>query len=541
MQKKTGTSSKLVAGIIILTISNIFVKIIGVLFKIPLHNLLGGRGMSYFNAAYTIFTNLYLVSTAGLPLAISLMVSRAHARGSRKEVNRIFYTALVLFLILGVAGTSVMFFGADVLASFTGAPDASLAIAVIAPTLFFICISSSIRGYFQGHQNMLPTAISEVIESAGKFALGILFGIWATRSGKSIEVCAAYSIAGVTVGEAAGMAFLIFARVLHKQKYDSALDTDTTPIPTPKEILKKLLKISIPVMISSVALNLTNTIDTFTIVNLTKKYFPIEIAEEMYGNYTSLAIPLFHLPSAFIYPISTSIAPALSAAKAKKDRRELDFTVFGALKLVTIISIPCTIGIAVLSGPILRLLFSNKEAVAFVAPLLSILAPSIFFSGILTITSSILQANEHQSKPIVSMLCGIITKLIVSCVLLNIESIGIYGAPIGTVASYFVMSVINFVFVVKYVGIKAKSATIILKPLAASLISTAVTIAVYKLIANAGRPNVATLMSVIATAIVYFILLFIMKEFTKRDILLLPKGEKIYSLLCKIKLMKEEI
>lgn len=541
MQRKTAKEPRLIVGVIILLASNIIVKVIGVLFKIPLHNLLGDRGMSYFNVAYNLFTTLYLISTAGLPTAISLMVSEARIKGRKCEVKHIFYTSLVLFFILGIIGTSIMLFGSGGLAKIMGSPDSSLAIAAVSPTLFLICISSSIRGYFQGHQNMFPTAASEVIESIGKFALGILFGIWAVNSGKSIEICAAYAIAGVAIGEAAGMIFLICAKLLHRQDYSYTRIEDDGVISAPKKILANLLMISIPVMLSSVALNLTSTVDTFTIINILKKCITPEAAETAYGNYTTLAVTLFHLPSAFIYPISTSLAPALSAVRASGNKEKAEITLKASFKMTAIISVPCAIGMAIMSKPILGLLFKNSASVASAAPLLSILSPAIFFSAILTVTSAALQSYGHQNKPIISMVCGIITKLIVSCALMSVKSIGILGAPIGTLASYLVMAAVNFAFVIKYVGIQINIFKLIAKPLAASGIASVATVGAYMLIKNlSSRPNVATLASVFITVIIYFLLLFLLCEFRKSDIIMFPIGEKLYNFLCRIKLMKPE-
>lgn len=541
MQKKT-TEPRVAVGIIILMFSNLIVKVIGVLFKIPLRNLLGGEGMGYFDASYNIFTNLYLISTAGLPTAISIMVSRERKNGRKKEVGKIFNASLGLFCFIGLITTSVMFFGSDVLAAATGNPDAGAAIAAISPTLFLICVSSAIRGYFQGHQNMLPTALSEVIESTGKFVIGIVMGTWAFSQGKSLEICAAYAIAGVSIGEAAGMLLLIFTKLFFKPDYSySGIPDDGTTTPLSK-IWYELLKISVPIMISSIALNLTGTIDNFTIVNLMKSYVSDpSIAVSAYGNYSSLVIPLFHLPSAFIYPISTSIAPAISSNKTSVvEKEKISKTVTASIKMSAVISVPCVLGMAILARPILSLLFSDETAVKEFAPLLSIISPAIFFSAILTITSGILQARGHQRKPVISMACGIVVKAIVSIVLLRIPSVGIYGAPIGTLASYFVMAAINSAFVIKYVMPDINFLKIIAKPFAASAAGSVVTILVYKLLEDLGRPNVGTLVSVIATVIVYFVLLFMFREFTKNDILILPKGEKVYDLLCKMKLMKRE-
>lgn len=538
MHKNRAKEPRLIVGVIVLMISNIIVKVIGVLFKIPLHELLGDRGMSYFNIAYNLFTTLYLVSTAGLPTAISMMVSEARVKGKKLEVRRIFRTAVCLFFVLGTVGTSIMLFGAGGLASLMGSADASWAIMAISPTLFLICISSSIRGYFQGHQNMLPTALSEIIESAGKFILGIVLGTWAVRTGKSIEICAAYAIAGVAIGEACGLIFLVCAKFLHRQDYSYTLAADDGRVSPYKKILKNLLLISVPVMLSSVALNLTGTIDTFTIINIIKRYSSAEAAEAAYGNYTTLAVTLFHLPSAFIYPISTSLAPALSAAKASENKAKEKSVLNASIKMTVIISIPCAIGMAIMSKPILGLLFSNEISVSSAAPLLSILSPAIFFSAILTVTSATLQACHYQKKPIISMLCGIATKAIVSCALMSIDSIGIFGAPIGTLVSYFVMATVNFIFVLRYVSSEINIFKLVIKPMAASGLASVITLASYKIICRAGHPMAGTVISIILTAFVYFILLFVLREFNREDIMIFPHGEKIYKTLVKLHLMK---
>lgn len=538
MQKNKTKEPRLIVGVLVLMISNIIVKVIGVLFKIPLHDLLKDSGMGYFNAAYTLFTTLYLASTAGLPTAISMMVSEARVKGKRREIRRIFYTALSLFFVLGAVGTSIMLFGAKSLARLTGEPNTSWAIVAISPTLFLICIASSIRGYFQGHQNMIPTAGSEIIESVGKFALGIVLGSWAVKNGKSVEICAAYAIAGVAIGEACGLIFLVCAKVLHRRDDDYMPDLSDDEVSSPKKILRSLLSISVPVMLSSVALNLTGTIDSFTIVNIMGKHSSPEIANAAYGNYTTLAVTLFHLPSAFIYPISTSLAPALSAARVSENKAKERGVLNASMKMTVIISIPCAIGMAIMSKPILSLLFSSEASVASAAPLLSILSPAIFFSAILTVTSAALQACHKQRKPIISMLLGIVTKLIVSCTLMSIESIGILGAPIGTLASYFVMATINFIFVLKYVSSELNIFKLIIKPICASAISSVVTIFSYKIIKQAGHPTVATVVSIALTVVAYFVLLFATKNFEREDIMMLPKGEKIYNVLVKLHLMK---
>ena len=534
-------------------ISNIVVKLLGLLCKIPLHDLLQDQGMGYFNIAYNIFTTLYMVSTAGLPTAVTIMISDTPAGSSRRrQVERIFRVALAVFFVLGIIGTSIMLFFAKPLAALMGSDASYLCIMAISPTLFFICMSSAIRGYFQGHQNMIPTAVSEITEAIGKFAIGIVLAKYAISRGESIERVAAYAIAGITIGVATGMIFLIISKILYNSDKNAAIETKEGSVSSRSrlDILKQLAKIALPITISAVALNLTGIIDTFSIINCMKLYTEEQLAEIAYGNYSTLAVTMSHLPSDFITPIASSLTPALTAAllaiktaKDEAERREKELraskVMQSCLKFAAIISIPCALGLSILAKPILSLLFKNQESVNAAAPLLSILAISVFFTAMLTITTSILQAHKLQHKPIISMCGGIVVKIILNVLLISNPSIGIYGAPIGTLVSYFVMASINFYFVIKYVGIHVSIIKNFGKPFLSSLAASLLTVLVYVLVeTQTGHAAVATVLSILITVLVYFILLFLLHTFTKNDILLLPKGESIYRVLCKMKLMK---
>ena len=556
MEPKKSTAPRLISGVIVLTFSNLVVKLLGLFCKIPLHGILQDQGMGYFNIAYNIFTTLYLVSTAGLPTAITIMISRTPRDDARKkQVEKIFRVALVVFFVLGVLGSSIMFFFAKPLARLMDSEASYLCIMAISPTLFFICISSAMRGYFQGHQNMVPTAISEITEAIGKFAIGIALGYYAISRGESIEVAAGYAIAGITIGVAMGMLFLVGAKAVYNSKHRRDVEASTGEkgkVSTRKEILKQMLMIALPITISSVALNLTGIIDTFSIINSMSRYTTKDIAEAAYGNYSTLAVTMAHLPSAFIQPIASSLTPALTAsliavktAKTREEKLEkrhvADKVMLSCLKFSAIIAIPCAIGMSVLSKPILSMLFNNPEQVESVnnaAPLLSILAIGVFFTAMLTITTSILQANRLQQKPILSMFCGILVKLVLNLVLIRNPAVGIYGAPIGTVACYFTMAVINFYFVVKYVGVHIGFIKNFIKPFIGTLLASVVTVFTYWLVDLKCSSSVATCVSILMTIIAYFVLLFLLRAFQRSDIIILPKGEKIYRFLSKHKLVK---
>ena len=549
MEIKKSTGPRLISGVIVLTVSNLVVKLLGLFCKIPLHGILQDQGMGYFNIAYNIFTTLYLISTAGLPTAITIMISRTPHDGARKkQVERIFRVALTVFFILGIIGSSIMFFFAEQLAKLMDSEASYLCIMAISPTLFFICISSAIRGYFQGHQNMVPTAVSEIAEAIGKFAIGIALGYFAISRGESIEVAAGYAIAGITIGVAMGMLFLIGSKVLYNSRHKNVQPelSDAGVLSTRREILHQMLIIALPITISSVALNLTGIIDTFSIINSMSLYTAKEIAETAYGNYSTLAVTMAHLPSAFIQPIASSLTPALTAsliavktAKTEQEKKQKklasDKVMHSCLKFAAIISIPCAIGMSLLSKPILSMLFSNPESVKNAAPLLSILSIGVFFTAMLTITTSILQAHKLQKKPIISMFCGIVVKLILNLVLIRNPSVGIYGAPIGTVACYFTMAAVNFFFVIKYVGIQINFIKNFIKPFVATILASMVTIATYWLVGLRFGDTIATCAAILMTIITYFILLFLLRTFQRSDIIILPKGEKLYQFLLRHK------
>ncbi len=556
METKKQAAPRLIWGVIVLTLSNLTVKLLGLFCKIPLHGILQDQGMGYFNIAYNIFTTLYLVSTAGLPTAITIMISRTpHDQSRKKQVEKIFRVALSVFFVLGVLGAGIMFFFAKELAMLMNSGDSYLCIMAISPTLFFICISSAMRGYFQGHQNMVPTAVSEITEAIGKFAIGIALGFYAISKGESIEVAAAYAIFGITIGVALGMLFLVLAKLFHRnqgRKASAQESTDPGEVSTAKAIFCQMLVIALPITISSVALNLTGMIDTFSIINSMSLYTTKELAEAAYGNYSTLAVTMAHLPSAFIQPIASSLTPALTAAliavktaktaeEKKKNKYAADKVMHSCLKFAAIIAIPCAIGMSVLSEPILGMLFRSPSQAASVknaAPLLSILSLGVFFTAMLTITTSVLQSHKLQKKPMISMFCGIVVKLLLNLILIRNPSIGIYGAPIGTVACYFTMASVNFYFIVKYVGIRIDFLKNFIKPLLATILSMIVTVGVYFLMHLRFSLTISVCTAILVTIIIYFLLLFLLRAFQKSDILILPKGEKIYRFLAARHLVK---
>ena len=422
--------SRFFSGVVAMTIGNLFVNLVGVILKIPLHDILGDAGMTYYNNAYDIYAWLFTVATTGLPTAISMMISEDRAKGNIKETKKIFRVTMGLFVIIGLVGMSVMLFGAPLFEKAYKIENSAYCIIAVAPTLFFICIASALRGYFQGYQNMFPTAISEVIEAVGKLALGLLFAGYALNRGYPLYVVAAYAALGLTIGVAAGMVYLIITKFLFRpEKYDiecASLADETLSVRSTKRILYTLLMIAIPITVSSSVQSFSAVIDGMILSNRHQDVgFSEAVTTQMIGNYKTLAAPLCNLPPALIAPVTASIIPLISASIASGNHVRTKKVMNGALMITAILELPCTLGLSVLAEPIIKLLFGDNASSETAAPLLSILSLAVFFVSMISMTSAFLQSHKFERKPIISMLIGAIVKMASLYILVGIPELNI--------------------------------------------------------------------------------------------------------------------
>ncbi|MBQ3074999.1 MAG: polysaccharide biosynthesis protein, partial [Clostridia bacterium] len=525
-----------VHGALILMLSNIIVKAAGALFKIPLSNVIGDAAMGYFGSAYSIYSVCFLISTAGLPVAISRMVSSALAKKKQGEAELIYRVSLLIFVVIGLLGTSILFFGANALAAVTESKELAVCIRTISPIMFFICLVSCTRGYFQGNQNMVPTAVTQVIEVMGKLALGLFAGIFASRQGYSAPVVASFALSGVTLGVILSAVYMTFA----------------------KSIAKELISIAIPITISSSIMSMTSVIDSMLAVKRLNEacvgihYFSDnmkELAMALYGAYMAKSVTLFNLPTTIVQPFAISIIPAISGADAQGNRDALKKTVDFTFRIVGVICLPCAFGIGILSKPIVNLLFSgNKEIFTnaagtpffsndVAATMLSIVAPAIAFSGLITVSAAVLQASGHERKSILSTCCGVVTKAVSIWILIGVPGIGHLGIPLSTLLCYLVMFLFNMFFLSHFLHYRLNFRKTLLIPLIAAALCGATAGGVYLLTASFSA-KLATLLGILCAVPVYLIVLFRCGGFKKEDVLQLPKGEMILKLLTKVRLLK---
>lgn len=549
----TKKGQNLLLGALILLLSNIIVKIIGAVFRIPMYNMLGD-GMAYFNAAYNFYVTIYLVSTAGIPVAISRMVASSQATGNVRESKKILRVALGLFTAVGFVAMSVMLICTKSYSESIEIPDAAYCMYAIAPTLLFICISSTFRGYYQGKKNMTLSAVAQVIEALSKLLIGMA-AVLIFLPVKELHITAAYAISGVTIGVVFSLLFALYFH--HRERKNEQVQLENSngeALRSSKSILRELIVICIPIAVSSCITGLTGFVDNSLIVSQLKGAGLSEgTAISLFGAYTSIVVPLFNMPPNFIYPFAISLLPNLAEAYTSKDMEKSRSVIDSSLRVASIIAFPCAIGMASVPDGIIKTLFSemlidgtqitNCDATKTA---LSIISVSIFFLAMISITNSILQAWHKEYMPIVSAFCGILVKCVVEALLVRVPGVGINGAAISTLMCHFTILLMNTIFTVKYTGYFPKISKIFLKPFASAFLCGIGAFLVYGISETAlsaifdGRMlAMSSLVLAVATAgIIYLVCLSLMKAFVREDIMMLPKGEKICKLLEKIHAIK---
>ena len=451
MSKNTdvaGAKKKFLSGVSVLTLSALAVKVIGLFYKIPLLSYLGTEGMGYFNTAYELYALFCLVCTAGLPTALAVMVS---GDGGRYGEKRIYKTARVIFLALGLAGFLVMYLFSSQFASMLDNKGAAACLRAISPTVFFICLGSAYRGYFQGKGNMTPTALSQVVEAACKLLLGLLLGGYAVAQGKPPVTAAAYAIFGLTVGTLLSAVYLRISYAAYNKKHSvEELGGNARR----SEIFRGLLAIALPITLSSLVMGGAKFVDLVVIMSrLTHSGYSESAANSLYGCYSTLVLPLFNVLPSLTSSVSLSAIPAISAAisRGKEGEDELKETSHTAFGLVCAVAIPASIGLCVFSGDILSLLFSSQpSAVAEATPWLSVMAAAVLPSCIITLTAGMLQAAGRAKVALFTMLCGVALKVTLGIILIGKENIGIMGAPLSSVACDALVASLNLLLLSRY-------------------------------------------------------------------------------------------
>ena len=539
--KTPDKKSSFLSGVFLLTLSAVLVKLTGLVTKIPMLHLLGAQGMGYYNAAYEVYAALFVLSSAGLPVALSILISRA-VSGRR----RVFCIAMYLFAALGGIGGLSLWCGGDEIARWIGNAGAEASIRALAPAVLFVCLASGIRGYYQGLGDMAPTAISQVMEAAGKLIFGLLLAHFARRAGATVSHVAAAGAWGLSAGALLALLYLI-ARVstdfaAKGRMREDAIGVRAKAILSSQPILRPLCAIAVPITLSAAVTPLTRLLDMILILHrLRGNGCTEEVAGTLYGVYSTLAIPLYSLLPMMIGSLALPLVPGITAARGKGDLTAEREIVGTSLRLTCLLGVPASMGLSVFAAPILQLLFGGEDTAAAVlqaVPLMQVLGISVLGGCLITILGAMLQAYGCHRVPLWAMLMGSAVKLISAWILLGIPRVGMLGAPISTFLCHLTVLGIESAVLAQRIPPRILSNGFLSRTLFASVCSVGgVWVIRRTLVYYLGDRRLMILPLVLLCAMGYLCLSLRMGALRREDVVSLSHGRELWILLCRLKLV----
>ena len=503
-------------GALSLMLATVIVKLLGVIYKVPLSYILGDGGMGYFNSAYTVYSFFYLICTAGVPKAIMISVSESPSLG--KSITRVAKSA---FLAVGAATTVLFLLLSPPLSHLIGNPSSIYTMIAVAPSIIFIAVSGVVRGYLSAEHKFLSVSISQIIEGGGKLVFGLAFAILAKRLGMPLYAISAFTILGVSLGAIFGLVYLLIAARGVGEKSDFRFTRSER-----REVMKRLYSVSTPITVSAAVMSLTGLLDLFLIMKgLISSGVSRETANELYGNYTTLAVPMFNLAVSLIVPVSVAFLPSMTRAyiNNRKDFSEVCGLAFG---ITAVLTAPLAFGMMMYPREILALLFEDSGAAVGSRPLL-VLSIGLFFYAALTVTNTALESMGLVRAPVYSMLVGCAVKTAVSVLLIRLPRYGIMGAPIGTVASYGVSLLVSVVYGAKKCKEKFPIISSFAKPTLLAFSSVYLSKGAYFAVKNMFGEAAGTLAAIGVSGILYLALLILFGILRGKKILKMSKYTKL--------------
>ena len=518
-------------GAALLAIATAVVKVIGALYKIPLKMVIGDQGYGYFMTAYDIYSVLLMISTTGLPIAMSRMISQSTSLGRYNQVRRVYKVSWIAFLILGVGGTLLMMVFSRQLAAFQNQPDAWMSILCLGPCALFMCVMSAYRGFFQGQSNMRPTSNSQMLEAVIKLVVGLVIAFVVMRYTNSIPMAAGGAILGVTVSCLVSMLYLYGK---FRPEYRDMPKTEEKP-DSHRVIAKNLLAIAVPITIGSAGLQMLTVLETRLYMGqlLTAGGHSQEAADIIRGIY-AMTQTFFNMPCAFIIPITTSVIPAITAQLTLLDNKGVRGTEESAARVAGLISLPCAVGLCLMAEPVMSLLYSGSD-LELAGKLMALLAICIFPYGVIQFTNSILQSHGFAHVPVINMLLVGAVKLAVVYILVGNPYLGILGAPLGAILCYCLICLLNLLAIRRLVPQKPALMKNLLRSfLPAAAMGVVVWLCKWGLEQLMGSDISRIIWCGVPVAVgvvAYFVCVVLFKAITREDCQLLPKGDKIAKLL----------
>lgn len=520
-------SSKSVAkSISVLSIAGILCKVIGLLFSIPL-NMISPRVAGLFYLVYPTYTLLLTVSSAGLPVAVSRMVAGFLARNDPASAKKIFRCALIMLLCIGAVFSLIMVLSNQLLVDTVGREDASMGFYAIAPCVMIVCVLSAFRGLLQGQQNMVPTAVSQLIEQVGKVVLSLPLAALGLKT--SVAAGAGGALLGITLAETVALLYMVIRYFIKRKDLDSLHQDPAEKPQSGSALLRRLVLISIPITVSACIIPLSQFIDSAMMnKRMILAGLTADQAIDAYGIFTSIVIRLINIPTALALAISISLVPAISACKSRNDEAGLRRETNSGMRYAFLIGFPCSVGMSLLARPIVEFFYGSvdkftPEHLQLAAELLTFSAMTVVLFTAVQATSSILQGLRKQRVPMYTMIAGVAVKIILNYVLIGTPGIDIHGGPYASIACYSVVMIANLFFVCKYAKMPMNWMDWILRP---GLAAAAMGVAVWGLTLLLPASRISTIVEVVAGVVVYGGAALLFRAVNKEDLQSLLRRKK---------------
>ena len=496
------SGNKILRGAAVLGIAGLMVKLLGAFFRIPLQALIGEEGMAYYGYAYPLYSLFLVIATAGIPVAISRLVSEKIALKDYEGAHRVFKVSGWMLFFIGLFSFAVCYFGAEFISEHViGDMGALKPLKAIAPALIFVPVMSAFRGYFQGRQNMNPTAVSQFVEQI--FRVGVGLALAYALLDVSLDSAAAGATFGATAGSVAGLLVIVLIYFMSKKviNYNIKKNRSHGARESSKSIIKQILIIAVPITIGSSILPLVNAADSMLVTRrLLDGGFSIDEARILWGQLSGYCNTMVGLPQVITQSVAIAMVPAVAGAFRIGQKNEVH----------------------------------ENVNLASAAPTLMIMCISVALMSVLQTTTGILQAINKQMIPVKNMAIGAVGKVVLTYILVAIPALNIKGAAIGSIFVYAVALVLNMQAVIKYTGTRVNMSLAFVKPTAASLIMGICAFASYKLIYMVLESNtMATMIAILIGIIVYGVLILGLRAITKEEIERIPGGYKLAKILDK--------
>lgn len=517
-------------GIMTLMFSQVLIKILGLVYKLYLTNKkgFGDAGNAIYNSGFQIYALLLTIASIGVPNAIAKLISEKMSIGDNRGAQKVFKVSLALFSLVGFAGATILFLASGIIANeWLQIPEAKLSLMVLAPSIFFVSIISVFRGYFNGNENMRPMAQSQTIEQLAKTIFTIVI----------VEiVCLTMGYQGMTGTMAAGanlattvatfISCMYLCQLYMKKRKNDRENAKERYYKSERviQIVKKIIIIAMPLTVSAILGSLNKNIDSFTVVRGLKTFMTEEQAKIQYGMLSGKIDTLVTFPLSFNMAFATALVPAISAAKARGDNKNIEKRISFSTLITILIGLPCTIGMMIFAKPILEMLFPNASGGDFIYRISSM---SIVFITIEQTVNGALQGLGKISVPVISLSTGVFIKLVLNLILIKINPEqfifgGVAGAALATVACHIISMSISFVMLKKSIKMKFNIFKFVVKPLLASILMGIAGLYVYNLLKSIIIQNIAIILSIIFAIVVYVIALFVLRIFNKEEKNMLP-------------------